>query len=129
LATEEYMTSQTYDIDIGATVYSVTVSMGNTVAATLPANTATADDTSPTVLGVNILYLPANTVATAITQLDNGASNQMVILVCTSSTNSPTIADGGNFALNGNWSPNADDTLTLISQNGSAWREICRSAN
>jgi hypothetical protein len=81
------------------------------------------------VAGVNLLYLPANTGATEITQLDGAVSNQMVVLVCTSSTNSSTITDGGNFAKNGNWSPNVDDTLMLVTANGTAWREICRSAN
>lgn len=129
MASTDYMTSQQYNATIGGVDYNVSVSMGGSAAGTLPAATAVADDATPSVAGVNVLYVGANTGATAITQLDGAASNQFVILVCTSSTNSSTITDGGNFALNGNWSPNVDDTIMLLTANGTAWREICRSAN
>lgn len=91
--------------------------------------TASADDTTPTVNGARILYLPANTVATAITQLDDGRADQIVTLVMTSSTNSATIADSGNFLLSAAWAPDVDDTLTLTTDDGTTWREISRSAN
>lgn len=91
--------------------------------------TATADDTTPTVLGATHLLIPANTGATAITQLDNAVSGQQVTLVATSATNPSTITDGGNFALSANWTPDVDDTITLFTANGTAWREISRSAN
>jgi hypothetical protein len=55
-----------------------------------------------------------------------------VILICTSATNPPTIADGATFILSANWSPGVDDTITLFTVNGGAsavWREVCRSDN
>ncbi len=90
--------------------------------------TAAADDTTPSVKHLKTLTLPANTGATAITQLDDGRDGQKVTLFMSSSTNSSTITDGGNFALNGNWTPNTGDTITLVNA-GNAWREIARSPN
>jgi hypothetical protein len=90
--------------------------------------TAAADDTTPTVAGLRTLVLPANTGATAITQLDNAVDGQVVTLVCNSSTNSPTIADSGNFALSAAWTPAQHDTLTVVSA-GAVWREVSRSTN
>ena len=129
MATTEYMTSQTYSATIGGVVYNVSASLGAVASAAWPAATAAADDTSPTVLGVNILYLPANTAATVITQLDGGVSNQVVTLICTSSTNSSTITNGGNFLLSASWSPQVNDTLLLTTANGTTWRELARSNN
>jgi hypothetical protein len=40
----------------------------------------------------------------------------------------PTVTDGGNLKLNGNFSATADSTLTLI-YDGSNWYETARSAN
>ena len=91
--------------------------------------TSAADDTTPSVLNARILYLPANTGATAITQLDDGLPDQVITLIMTSSTNSATIADSGNFRLSAAWSPDVDDTLTLTTDDGATWREIARSAN
>jgi len=112
--------------------YAVTVSLGGTRTAQMLAATATADDTTPSVEGIEVLLIPANTGATAITQLDGSAAYQKVILICTSATNPPTIADGATFLLSANWAPNIDDTITLFTVNGGAsavWREISRSAN
>ena len=131
MATRGYMESQNYDVTLGGVVYNVTVDIGTGSYA--PAlhfsDTATADDTTPTVQGVSILYLPANTGATAITQLDDGAADQIVVLVCTSDTNSPTIANSGNFELSAAWAPGVNDTLTLLTADGSTWLETSRSNN
>lgn len=91
--------------------------------------TATDGDTTPTVGGVRTLLIGANTAPTAITQLDDGVAGQTVTIVATNATNPSTITDGGNFALSANWTPDIDDTITLFTVNGTAWREISRSAN
>ena len=92
-------------------------------------STAAADDTTPTVRGIGVLLLGDNTGATAITQLDNAVSGQQVVLVVTGSTNTPTIADSGNFNLSAAWAPGTGDTLTLVTSNGTTWYEIARSDN
>jgi len=78
---------------------------------------------------VTHLLLPANTGATAITQLDDAVAGQQVTLVWTSPTNPSTISDAGNFNLSAAFTPTVDDTLTLFTVNGTAWREIARSQN
>ena len=92
--------------------------------------TAAADDVTPTVANVNVLKIGANTTATAITQLDDALSGQMMILIGTSASNSSTIADGGNFKLNGStWTASVDETLVLYTTDGTTWIELSRSAN
>ena len=91
--------------------------------------TAAADDTTPSVANINVLKIGANSGGTAITQLDGAIAGQLVTIIITSATNSSTIADSGNFKLNGAFSPNADDTITLYTSNGTTWHEISRSAN
>ena len=66
--------------------------------------------------------------ATAVTGLSGGVPGQIVTLNALNTN--VTIADGGNFFLSANWTPNNSDTLTLIaSGSGSTWNEIARSAN
>jgi hypothetical protein len=62
----------------------------------------------------------------AITDLTAGVDGQRVTLRATNGN--PSITDGGNFFLNGNWTPDANDTLTVI-QDGGDWYEVARSAN
>lgn len=91
---------------------------------------ATADDTTPSVGGgTRFLALPANTGATAITQLDDASAYQQVTLICTSGTNPATIADSGNFNLSSAWAPGSGDTLTVLTTNGTDWYETARSNN
>jgi len=96
-----------------------------------PSANAAADDTTPSVLGVDELVTPVNTSATtAITQLDDAVPGQQVtIRIGSSSTNADSIADGGNFNLSAAWAPTADDTITLYTPNGTTWYERSRSAN
>ena len=91
--------------------------------------TATADDTTPSVANINVLKIGANTGGTAITQLDEAIAGQVVTIIITSATNSSTIADSGNFKLSAAFNPNADDTLTLYTSDGTTWHELSRSAN
>ena len=91
--------------------------------------TAAADDTTPVVTGATHLLLPANTGATAITQLDDAYPGQQVTLVWTSATNPSTIADSGNFNLAGAFTASVDDTLTLFTVDGTNWREVARAQN
>ena len=92
--------------------------------------TAAADDATPSVANINVLKIPANTGATAITQLDDGIAGQIVIILCTSASDTSTIAAAGNFKLSAAWTgTNADDTITLYTSDGTTWHEISRSAN
>jgi parallel beta-helix repeat protein len=96
--------------------------------------TATADDTTPSVLGLTHLLVPSNTGATAITQLDDSVAGQQVTIILTNASNPSTIADSATILTAGNaaWGGSIDDTITLFTVNGGAsavWREISRSAN
>jgi len=96
----------------------------------LEERTATADDVTPDIANVNVLKIGANTGGTAITQLDGGIAGQVMVLIGTSATNSSTIADSGNFKLNGTtWTASVDETLVLYTSNGTTWIELSRSAN
>jgi hypothetical protein len=91
---------------------------------------AAADDTSPSVLGMRIIKIPANSVSTAITQFDDGAPGQVVTVYTSDSTHASSIADGGNFVLAGGvaWAPDtAGDNITLLTTDGVTWIEMCRS--
>ena len=91
--------------------------------------TAAADDTTPSVANINVLKIGANTGGTTITQLDGAIAGQVVTIIITSATNSSQISNGGNFKLSANFTPNADDTLTLYTSDGTTWYELSRSAN
>jgi len=91
--------------------------------------TAAADDTTPSVANINVLKIGANTGGTTITQLDDAIAGQVVTIIITSATNSSQISNGGNFKLSANFTPNADDTLTLYTSDGTTWHELSRSAN
>tara|TARA_Y100001938_G_C7909732_1_gene338990 strand:- start:281 stop:700 length:420 start_codon:yes stop_codon:yes gene_type:complete len=91
--------------------------------------TAAADDTTPSVANINVLKIGANSGGTAITQLDGAIAGQLVTIIITSATNSSTIADSGNFKLSAAFNPNADDTITLYTSDGTTWYELSRSAN
>jgi hypothetical protein len=80
---------------------------------------------TPNITGFSLVAFE-NSSAQAITNLEGGVAGQIVALT-TGNTNT-TIADGGNFLLSANWTPNANDTLTLVYAGG-PWYELARSAN
>jgi hypothetical protein len=91
---------------------------------------ATDGDATPSVrnLDKQRLVFNANTNPLAITQLDDGFENMEVTLLGLSSTNSPTIADSGNFRLTGAITIDLWTTLKLCYRGG-VWVEIARSVN
>ena len=96
----------------------------------LEGGTMTADDVTPSVANINVLTTVENGSATAITQLDGAVAGQVVIILIGHATNEPSITDGGNFIIAGNWTPNAvGETITLYTPNGTTWYEITRSDN
>ena len=92
-------------------------------------STFTADDLTPSVLNSHICLTVANTGATAITQLDDGVAGQQIIICGQSNTNPSTIADSGNFKLNGAITLNLNTNINLVTHDGTTWNEISRSVN
>lgn len=82
-------------------------------------------DTTPSVAKHNIL-LTANTQPTTITDFDSGVDGQFIIV--TFGDANTTLTDGGNLLLAGEFTPDANDTITLLKV-ASGWRELCRSVN
>ena len=65
-----------------------------------------------------------------MTQFDDAAAEQMLLIVCGSATNAPTIADSGNFALSAPWAPDSvGDTLLLYTPDGTTWYGVGGSDN
>lgn len=101
---------------------------------TLSATALTADDTTPSVgvtnsQGKYIFTIPDNTVATAITDLDNppiGKTVTLIGLACP--TNCATIADSGNFNLTAGWTQATDASITLYIQADNDYIEVSRVA-
>lgn len=92
---------------------------------------ATADDTTPSVTGINVLTIPGTwTAGYNITSFDNGATNQDLLVI--GGDSDCVIEDGsGNINLNstsGNWTAAASATL-WVHYDGSNWLEVHRSAN
>lgn len=88
----------------------------------------TVDDTTPSVLNHTSLVSVANTKATAITDIDDCAVGQEVILKCGSATNAITIAASGKFSLlTAAWTPEVGDTLTLKKRSDGKFIELNRS--
>jgi len=86
------------------------------------------NDTSPSVLYHKSLQSVANTQATAITDFDDAATGDEVILKCNSITNAITIAKSGKFSLlTAAWTPDLGDTLKLKKRSDGKWIEIYRS--
>jgi hypothetical protein len=74
------------------------------------------NDTTPTVAVGNIFYTGVNTMGTAITDIDNPVVGADYRIVCGSIAGGfqSTIADAGNFALEGPWNPvTVGDSITL----------------
>ncbi len=88
-----------------------------------------ADDTTPSVLNHTSLISVANSVATAITGIDDCAIGQEVILKCGNATNAVTIAAAGNFSLiTAAWTPAVGDKLYLKKRSDGKFIELKREA-
>jgi hypothetical protein len=83
-------------------------------------------DPTPFVSQGNV-FTTANTGNPTITDFDGGAAGQTITIVFGDATT--TVQDSGHLHLNGNFTPSADDTLTLVNTNGTDWYEVSRSAN
>lgn len=72
------------------------------------------NDTTPSALLHTSLVSVANSVATAITNIDDVATGQTVRLKCGNSVNPVTIAKAGNFSLiSAAWNPSVGDVIVL----------------
>ena len=93
-------------------------------------STIAVDDTAPPVSAGTIFFTSANTVATAITDLDNNVGAGQVVTLCGGSdTNSSTIADAGNFNLSAAMTLSLDDCITLLVQADNDYIELSRVDN
>ncbi len=76
-----------------------------------------ADDITPAVNGGNVLVTSAaNTGATVVTDLDSPIVGQVIWVVGAGGANPTTIADTGNFNLEGLWTATTDSVLELFVQ-------------
>lgn len=88
-----------------------------------------ANDATPSVLNHTSLVSVANTVATAITGIDDCAVGQEVILKCGNATNAITIAQSGNFSLiTAAWTPAVGDKIYLKKRSDGKFIELSREA-
>lgn len=108
---------------VNASVINGSDVQGQVVSSDAPA-TVTAAATITLPLDRNTVVITGNTNITSITA-DPYNIRRVVTLQF---TGTPTVTDGGNLALAGNFVATADDTLTLRGD-GSNWNEVSRSAN
>lgn len=86
------------------------------------------DDVTPDVAAGNTLVTGVNTVPTAITALDNELVGATYTIITGDVANASTIADAGNFALNGAWNPaTIGDSITLYVVAADTYYEVARS--
>lgn len=90
----------------------------------------TADDTSPSVINHTSLKSVANTVATAITDFDDAAVGQEVIIKYGNSTHGITIDNSGKFSLLASaWTgQTVGDTIKLKKRSDGKWIELERTS-
>ena len=86
----------------------------------------TKDDVTPSVKFHSSLLSVANSEAKALTNLDDGTTGQEVRLKAGSTENGISIANGGNFVLSANWSPEKDDEIVLKKRADGKWVEMQR---
>ena len=87
----------------------------------------TADDTTPSVIRHGSITSVANTVATAITDIDDAVVGQEIRIKCGSVTNAITIAASGKFSLlPAAWTPGLDEVLVLKKRSDGKFIEISR---
>ncbi len=89
--------------------------------------TIAADDTTPDVSTATYYVTSANTVPTAITDIDLPVVGATYVLCGGSNTNSSTIADAGNFALNSAVTLSLDACIALHVQADNDYVEIGRT--
>jgi len=114
---------------IPITVHELVFGLNDNIVDIKQERTITADDTTPDVSGGNVFITSANTVATAITDLDNPTPHQIITLIGGSNADSSTIDDAGNFNLSAAWTASLDDTLTLYVQADNDYIELSRTNN
>ena len=81
--------------------------------------------TTPTVTGAKFWYTFLGSAAT-ITAM-TGSTGQEIVIIATD--NNTTLTDALYLNLNGNWTPDAADTISLVCTDGTSWYETSRSAN
>jgi hypothetical protein len=86
----------------------------------------TADDTTPDVTGDTNFITVANSVATAITNLDNALTDVVYTLYGGSNTNAATIANAGNFSLTAAMTLSAGTFIRLQKAENGKFYEISR---
>lgn len=98
----------------------------------LASNAFAAVDSSESIIAAATITIPFGTDVVTVTGATGintitaaGHAGRRVTLIFAST---PTVTDGSNLALNGNFVATADDTLTLAC-NGTNWYEVSRSVN
>lgn len=94
------------------------------------ANAIAPDDVTPSVAGGNIFTTGINTGATVITDLDNPYPGATYTLICGSIAGGfqSTIADAGNFTLDGAWAPaTVGDSIMLFCRADNDYVEVGRA--
>ena len=90
--------------------------------------TISADDTTPDVRYGTVFKTSANTVATAITNFDNGYDGQRIVVIGGSDTNASTLQSGANLKLSGSMTLGQYDSIELIfDKQNDVWIEIGRN--
>ncbi len=126
-------TSITLDVDNGTTELDLTGSLAVSAALDVvgalsqDVETIADGDATPDVSGANLFVTSSNTGATVITDLDSPTVGQVIALCGGSNTNSSTIADAGNFALNGAMTLALDACLYLYVQADNDYMELGRN--
>lgn len=90
-------------------------------------HTFTANDTTPSVRGGNLLHKTANTAATSVTALDDGVDGQVVTVIV--ADGNTTFVHSASLRLEGavNWTATTNDTISFV-RSGGVWIETARSA-
>jgi hypothetical protein len=99
--------------------YSRTAATPNTL-------TFDADDTTPSVEGGNYFTINTNTVATAITKLDDAVEGQTYTIYGAGTTHASTIANSGNFTLTDAMTLSAGKEIVLLAAPSGKFVEISR---
>lgn len=85
------------------------------------------DDATPSVVEHSSLVSVANTLVTAITDIDDCAIGQEVRLKCGNATNAVTIAAAGKFSLlTAAWTPGVGDVIVLKKRSDGKFIELAR---